>query len=75
MSEKEFGKWTVNETGDMSYDNDRYCVYDYQLNDDDWMLHLFEKAWIDWNEFIPAYFQALENAGIQHQTIRIFYNK
>lgn len=68
-----FGKWKVSITGDMIYDDGKYAINDNQLRSDDWILHLFEKKWIDWNEFIPAYFQALRNAGIQKTEIRIFY--
>jgi hypothetical protein len=71
--EMDFGKWHVSETGDMCYDNGRYDIYDNQLTDHDWILHMFEKSWIDWNEFIPAYFKALKNAGIQFKKERIFY--
>lgn len=71
--ESQFGKWHVSKSGDMTYDNGRYSIYDNQLKEDDWISHMFEKGWIDWNEFIPAYFQALKNAGIQFKRERVFY--
>lgn len=69
----EFGKWQVSKNGDMLYDGGRYSIADYQLKDVDWIIHMFEKKWIDWNEFMPAYFQALKNAGVQYQNMQIFY--
>ncbi len=68
-----FGKWHVSKSGDMTYDNGRYSIYDYQLEEDNWIAHMSEKNWIDWNEFIPAYFQALKNAGIQFKRHLVFY--
>lgn len=73
QQESTFGKWHVSKSGDMNYDNGRYEIYDYQLTEEDWIAHMFEKGWIDWNEFIPAYFQALKNSNNQFQRIRIFY--
>lgn len=68
-----FGKWRVSECGDMTYNKGQYAIYDYQLNNTDWIVHMFTKNWIDFNEFIPAYFQALKNAGIQKTEILIHY--
>jgi hypothetical protein len=71
--EKKFGNWVVLKTGDMTYDNNRYDISSDQLNEEDWILHLLKKEWIDWNEFIPAYFYALSKAGIKSQIITISY--
>lgn len=71
--EANFGKWHVSIIGDMTYDNGRYFIDKDRLIEDDWVAHLFEKAWIDWNEFIPAYFQALKNANIQFVNVKVFY--
>jgi len=35
------------------------------LTKNDWFIHLSGKRWIDWNEFIPAYIQALKHARIK----------
>lgn len=70
---KKFGKWKVSKKGDMNYQNGRYYISKEQLNQDNWIAHLFGKIWIDWNEFIPAYFQACKNAGIKSLNIKIFY--
>lgn len=67
-----FGKWKVNKRGDMLYDG-FYDISHDQLKEEDWILHLSEKSWIDWNDFIPAYFQALTNADIKFITIQIKY--
>ena len=68
-----FGKWKVSKTGNMEYDKGRYSIEKNRLSEDDWIAHLFSKGWIDWNEFIPAYFQALKNADVQFITSRVFY--
>jgi hypothetical protein len=70
---KKFGKWEVSKNGDLDFNNGRYFISADRLNNDNWIAHLFEKAWIDWNEFIPAYFQACKNAGIQKLQIKIHY--
>lgn len=68
-----FGKWKVEPSGDMIYDGGRYAIYDNRLTWDEWILHLTSKGWIDWNDFIPAYLQALRNAGIQKLSILAYY--
>lgn len=68
-----FGKWYVSKVGDMFYNEDKYIIYSEQLTDEDWIAHMFEKGWIDWNDFMPAYFQALKNANIEFTRVRVFY--
>ena len=71
---KTFGKWDVSLEGDLIYDNGRYPIYSDQVaSENNWIAHLFEKGWIDWNDFIPAYFQALKNLGIQKKEMLIYY--
>jgi len=71
-----FGKWHVSNNGDMEYDNGRYFIEGTRLTETDWIYHLLtSKSWIDWNEFIPAYFQALKNINKEFVKIRIFYKK
>lgn len=66
----QFGDWLVEPNGDMS--NNGYNIESYRLNKEDWFLHLLNKPWMDWNDFIPAYFQACCNAGIQNITMKMF---
>lgn len=68
-----FGKWQVHLNGDMIYDNGRYEISSDRLDESDWVAHLFGKGWIDWNDFIPAYFQACKNAEIQEVSLLIYY--
>jgi hypothetical protein len=68
---KQFGKWTVYRDGTMDYDNGRYDIAADRLTEEDWIYHLHSKGWIDWNEFIPAYFQALAIQGVRELKIRI----
>ena len=70
-----FGKWKVEPCGDMIYDGGRYAIYDNQLERENWILHLMtSKKWIDFNDFIPAYLQALRNAGIKKVTMIAYYD-
>lgn len=69
----QIGKWDVSLNGDLEYDNGRYFIESERLTNDDWIAHLFEKGWIDFNEFLPAYFQALKNIGSQYVKIKVFY--
>lgn len=66
---KSFGRWTVKINGDMEFGNMRYFIGSNRLAEKDWIIHLAGKNWIIWNDFIPAYFQALLNAGIREITI------
>jgi hypothetical protein len=66
-----FGDWHVSINGDMCYKE--YYFIDHKRLKQDWILHLLDsKSW-DWNDFIPAYFQALTNAGIKELKIKIHY--
>lgn len=67
------GKWKATVEGDLIYDNGKYSIYSYQVKDDNLILHLFSKNWINWNDFIPAYFQALRNLDIQKLNIKVYY--
>lgn len=69
----EFGEWKVDQEGNMSFRNGRYDIDRGSLKDDDWFCHLFEKGWINWNEFVPAYFTACKINKIENVKIRIFY--
>lgn len=70
--ELQIGKWHVKENGDLEYDG-YYHISGKRLIENDWIAHLFEKRWIDFNDFIPAYFQALKNIGEQYVNVRVFY--
>jgi hypothetical protein len=66
-------KWAVSENGDLTYNNERYVIDQKNIIDDDWLLHIMDKNWIDLNDFIPAYFEALKRCGIKKQLIKISY--
>lgn len=64
------GKWNVNECGDICFDN-YYHIKKDQLQQFDWIIHLMNKNWFDFNEFMPIYMQAHFNAGIKEIKIKI----
>ncbi len=70
----QFGGWLVYPDGTLEHKQNGYLIGANRLRNDDWILHLLEKSWVDMNDFIPAYFQAMRNAGIQHATIRFYYD-
>ena len=63
--QKTYGTWTVDENGNMTHKG-YYHITARELDKRDLLLHLSSKSWIDWNSFLPAYFQALYNAGRTH---------
>ena len=70
-----YGKWHVSIDGTMTYDKGRYEIDYVTLEDNDWILHMSSKGWIDWNDFIPVYIQAHINAGIEIKEERFYYQK
>lgn len=68
-----FGKWKVYQNGDIDFDNGYYFIDGSRLQDEDWIYHLLEKNWVNMNDFLPAYFQALQNVGIELIQVRSFY--
>jgi hypothetical protein len=72
-SKIDFGKWKVTISGNMNCEERNYFIPFDRLQDENWILHLSSKNWIDFNEFIPAYLQACENAGIEKISMLMFY--
>tara|TARA_R110000868_G_scaffold185711_3_gene427737 strand:+ start:832 stop:1059 length:228 start_codon:yes stop_codon:yes gene_type:complete len=68
----QIGDWVVYKNGDMEYDN-YYFIDNSRLNEENWLLHLSEKGWINFEHFIPAYLKACKNANIQYVKIKTFY--
>jgi hypothetical protein len=68
-----FGKWKVYQNGDIDFDNGYYFIDGSRLQDEDWIYHLLEKNWVNMNDFLPAYFQALKNIDIELIQVRSFY--
>ena len=71
--EETFGTWKVSLNGDMEDQNGTKYSSKQITTEDDFIVHMMEKSWIDLNDFIPAYFQACTNAGIQFVKIKIHY--
>ena len=71
-------KWVYNKDWEISPKGDLvgwgyYWITSDRLNENDWILHLMEKAAFDANTFIPAYFEACRRAGIKEITIITHY--
>lgn len=66
--------WTVEEDGTLINKRMGYEIGPDQLRDqNDWILHLMEKPWVNLNSFIPAYFLALRRLGIKDAIVRTSY--
>jgi hypothetical protein len=71
---EKFKDWKVLKNGDMSHSSG-YDIEGDRLKDNDWILHLSSKNWIDMNTFISAYFKACENKNLQEVKIKTYHNK
>lgn len=72
MKERKF-EWKVCPNGGLECNEAGYDISPRQLVKDDWLImHMMEKTWVDMNEFLPAYFQAMGILGLQERTIRFF---
>jgi hypothetical protein len=70
------GEWQCDIDGNVwrtAQNNNQYYISVDRLVEDNWILHLSEKAWIVWNDFIPCYFQACRNAGVQSVEMKTYY--
>lgn len=66
--------WTIEEDGALVNKRMGYEISPDQLRDqDDWILHLMEKPWVNLNSFIPAYFLALRRLGIKDAVVLTSY--
>ena len=65
--------WFISPNGDMYASYGRYDITADRLMEDDWIIHLMEKAWFDANTFLPAYFQACYRAKIKAVKILTHY--
>lgn len=75
---KNFGEWHVTESGDMIHTDYKYKIDGYRLvskidDNNEWILHMMDKKWVDMNDFIPAYFHALKNLDTQYVEIKTHY--
>ena len=68
-----YGLWSVDIHGNMDYEDGRYFIEYDRLKEDDWIIHIWGRECANWNDFIPAYFQACYNAGIQKITQLVKY--
>lgn len=70
-----WGIWKVSNKGTLTCKRDNGFTYDIhfdRLTENNWIQHMREKIWVDMNDFIPAYFEALRRRGIKELTIKIY---
>ena len=68
-----FGQWKVQSDGSVKCTERDYVIASSRLSKGDWICHLKDKDWVNLNDFIPAYFKALEIQGINKLQMRIAY--
>lgn len=69
-----FGDWEIDTiAGNLTYKGYYEIGFDV-IMDQDWILHLSKKNWINFNDFIPAYFKVLSILKISELTIKINYD-
>ena len=59
-----FQDWVVTTDGDLINVKDRCPIYSYEVNRNDWLVHLKEKKWFDRPSFISAFKRACNILGI-----------
>ncbi len=65
--------WIITPEGDLLHPSNDYIIEADRLEEDDWVLHLMTKGWMDFNTFLPVYFKALKNRGIKKLLIKTTY--
>lgn len=63
--------WDVTEGG-LEHKENGYFIATERLTEPNWIAHLTEKTWLDMNDFIPTYFQRLNELGIHKLDIHIY---
>lgn len=72
---KEQQDWEISENGDLTHKKRGYLIEAWQLKENDWLLHMMEKGWVNLNTFVPAYLEACRRAGINKISIMTHYGK
>ncbi len=62
-----FGNWEIKKNGSLYNKSKDYLIESERLTESDWIPHLYSKAWMEneWNDFIPAYMEALKISGVE----------
>jgi dipeptidyl aminopeptidase/acylaminoacyl peptidase len=73
-----FGKWVVTKENDLIFTGEdrgggTYIITRDRLTEKDWISHLRSKGWIDFNEFIYAYWCVLARLGVRTITIEVYF--
>jgi len=67
--------WAISDDGSMIQVEEDYPIHHSRLEENDWFLHLMEKAWFDANTFIPAYLEACARSGLKNVVVLTTYQK
>lgn len=64
--------WYIDKDGNLEHRPTGYDIAAASLTQTDWISHMRQKAWCNLADFIPAYFLALEQAGVRQITIDLY---
>ena len=68
------GIWKACRNGDLYSPEHGYHIDHSRLLKENWFVHLQQKNWFTWNDFMPCYMQACINAGIKRFTMVTNYS-
>ena len=61
-------EWMVDKDGTMVHRDTNYTIAGSRLSEN-WLQHLSEKTWVNFNTFVPAYIRACYYAGVKKVNI------
>ena len=63
------GDWRITPYGDVEHTTKGYLIEQDRLGDEDWILHMSRKKWVNLNEFFPVFSLACKEARINSKQI------
>lgn len=64
------GPWAIGTDGTMVHESPYYYIEGSRLNNENWILHMADKRWVDVRIFVRAFFTACRIRGLDKVTIR-----
>lgn len=64
------GSWSIEKDGTMVHRETNYYIEGNRLNNENWLIHMAAKRWVDMREFTQAYFAACRTRGLTNVNVR-----
>lgn len=71
---EKIGSWSIEQDGTMVHERTNYYIEGARLDNENWLVHMAAKRWVDMREFTQAYFTACRVRGIKNLTVRADYS-